>query len=45
MGNTEILSDYYRELSDIYEELNAEHYHEQLILRAHPVKTRITGSL
>ena len=28
MGNTEILSDYYRELSDVYEELNAEHYHE-----------------
>jgi len=28
MDNTEILSDYYRELSDVYEELNAEHYHE-----------------
>lgn len=24
MDNTEILSDYYRELSDVYEELNAE---------------------
>ena len=28
MDNTEILSDYYRELSDVYEELNAEHYHD-----------------
>lgn len=28
MDNTEVLSDYYRELLDVYEELNEEHYHE-----------------
>ena len=28
MDNTEVLSDYYRELSDVYEELNEEHYRE-----------------
>ena len=28
MDNTEILSDYYRELSDVYEELNSDYYGE-----------------
>ena len=28
MGNTEILSDYYRELSDVYEELNSDYCRE-----------------
>ena len=28
MESTDSLSDYFQELSDVYEELNAEHYHE-----------------
>ena len=41
MDNTEILSDYYRELSDVYEELNAEYYHKLAhIEEAHQLKQK-----